>query len=161
MNNRPVHEHEKTAVGQGSQIGIERVGAAKSYGAFTLMLTFWFDVHSPWCYLASTRIEGIAAKYSCELKWRPLHLPRLIEAIDGRRPRRQSVARVQRRAGAVHEWDADVLFGAPGGASWHHSVHPRRSSGTRVAGLRTKWAHSCRSPIERDADPNTSTEESR
>lgn len=48
-------------------------------------LTFWFDVHSPWCYLASLRIGGIARRFGLKLNWRPLQLPRLIEAIDGRR----------------------------------------------------------------------------
>ncbi len=51
-----------------------------------MTLTFWFDVHSPWCYLAAYRIGGIARKHGLELQWRPLHLPRLLDRIGGRRP---------------------------------------------------------------------------
>jgi 2-hydroxychromene-2-carboxylate isomerase len=49
-------------------------------------LLFRYDVHSPWCYLAALRIEGIAAKHGREVEWRPVYLARLIDAIDGRRP---------------------------------------------------------------------------
>ncbi|WP_431303972.1 2-hydroxychromene-2-carboxylate isomerase [Sediminicoccus sp. BL-A-41-H5] len=49
-------------------------------------LIFRYDVHSPWCYLAALRIEGIAAKHGRGVEWRPVYLARLIDAIDGRRP---------------------------------------------------------------------------
>jgi 2-hydroxychromene-2-carboxylate isomerase len=49
-------------------------------------LEFWFDFHSPWAYLAATQIEALAARHGLAVAWRPLHLPRLIEEIDGRRP---------------------------------------------------------------------------
>jgi len=51
-----------------------------------MTLTFWFDVHSPWCYLAASRIGGLARKHGLELLWRPLHLPSMADAINGRRP---------------------------------------------------------------------------
>ena len=51
-----------------------------------MTLTFWFDVHSPWCYLAAHRIGDVARKHRLELLWRPLHLPRLLNAIGGRKP---------------------------------------------------------------------------
>jgi 2-hydroxychromene-2-carboxylate isomerase len=38
-------------------------------------LTFWFDVHSPWVYLASFRVGDIARGHGLPLRWRPLHLP--------------------------------------------------------------------------------------
>jgi len=49
-------------------------------------LAFHFDVHSPWCFLASLRIEAIAAKHGRAVDWVPLHLARLMDRVDGRRP---------------------------------------------------------------------------
>jgi 2-hydroxychromene-2-carboxylate isomerase len=49
-------------------------------------LAFHFDVHSPWCYLASRRIEAIAARHGRDVDWVPLHLARLMDRISGRRP---------------------------------------------------------------------------
>ena len=53
---------------------------------------FWFDFHSPWCYLASMRIGGIARVHGAPLRWRPVHLPRLNAAIGGRRPLQENPA---------------------------------------------------------------------
>jgi 2-hydroxychromene-2-carboxylate isomerase len=55
-------------------------------------LEFWFDFHSPWCYLASHRIGALARRHGLALSWRPVHLPRLIQTIDGRRPLEQNPA---------------------------------------------------------------------
>jgi len=49
-------------------------------------IDFWFDFHSPWCYLASTRIGAIAREHEATLRWRPVHLANLLDSIDGRRP---------------------------------------------------------------------------
>lgn len=49
-------------------------------------LTFWFDLHSPWVYLASHEVGNVARKHGCTLLWRPLHLPRMQVAIKGRIP---------------------------------------------------------------------------
>ncbi len=49
-------------------------------------LDFWFDFHSPWCYLAASRIGELGRRHNLDPRWRPLHLARLIEAVDGRRP---------------------------------------------------------------------------
>ena len=57
-------------------------------------LTFWFDVHSPWVYLASFRVGDIARKHGLDLAWRPLHLPRLMDEIGGIRPLEASPQRV-------------------------------------------------------------------
>jgi 2-hydroxychromene-2-carboxylate isomerase len=80
------------------------MGEGKPDGSFAMMLTFWFDVHSPWCFLASTRIQDIAAKHGCELTWRPLHLPRLIEAIDGRRSLEENAAFVAWYKADLQDW---------------------------------------------------------
>jgi 2-hydroxychromene-2-carboxylate isomerase len=57
-------------------------------------LTFWFDVHSPWVYLASPRIGPIARKHGLDLVWRPIHLPRLLDQIGGIKPLEATPARV-------------------------------------------------------------------
>ncbi len=57
-------------------------------------LTFWFDVHSPWVYLASFRVGDIARKHGLALAWRPLHLPRLLDDIGGVKPLESTPARV-------------------------------------------------------------------
>jgi len=50
------------------------------------VIDFWFDFHSPWCYLASTRIGALAREHRVTLRWRPVHLANLMDKIDGRRP---------------------------------------------------------------------------
>lgn len=57
-------------------------------------LTFWFDVHSPWVYLASFRVGDIARRHGLPLRWRPLHLPRLLDEIGGHKPLEASPQRV-------------------------------------------------------------------
>ena len=57
-------------------------------------LTFWFDVHSPWVYLASFRVGDIARKHGLGLRWRPLHLPKLMDEIGGIKPLEASPQRV-------------------------------------------------------------------
>jgi 2-hydroxychromene-2-carboxylate isomerase len=57
-------------------------------------LTFWFDVHSPWVYLASFRVGDIVRKHGLALDWRPLHLPRLMDEIGGIKPLEASPQRV-------------------------------------------------------------------
>jgi 2-hydroxychromene-2-carboxylate isomerase len=86
-------------------------------------LTFWFDVHSPWCYLASTRIDALAKHHSFEVKWRPLHLPRLIEAIDGRRPLEENSAFVDWYKKDLADWAARY-----GLTITYHPKYPLRNS---------------------------------
>ena len=50
------------------------------------VIDFWFDFHSPWCYLASIRIGALAREHRATLRWRPVHLANLMDKIDGRRP---------------------------------------------------------------------------
>ena len=56
------------------------------------IIDFWFDFHSPWCYLASSRIGAIAREHQATLRWRPVHLANLMDEIDGRRPLEGSAA---------------------------------------------------------------------
>ena len=59
-----------------------------------MTLTFWFDVHSPWVYLAAPRIGPLARQHGHDVVWRPLHLPRLLETIGGVKPLEATPARV-------------------------------------------------------------------
>lgn len=56
------------------------------------LLEFWYDFHSPFAYLAATRIGAIARRTNAKVDWRPLHLAKLIEAIGGRQPLRENRA---------------------------------------------------------------------
>ena len=67
-------------------------------------LEFWYDFHSPWAYLAATQIEALAERHAATVRWRPLHLPRLIEAIDGRRPLEENAAFVAWYKQDLQDW---------------------------------------------------------
>ena len=55
---------------------------------------FFFDVHSPWSYLASALIGLLARRHGAPIVWRPVHLANLMERIGGMRPLDQTPARV-------------------------------------------------------------------
>jgi len=55
-------------------------------------LTFWFDVHSPFAYLAALRIGDLGRRLGRPVIWEPLQLPRLQVAIDGRTPLEENPA---------------------------------------------------------------------
>ena len=57
-------------------------------------VTFFFDVHSPWSYLASALIGPLARSHGAPIVWRPVHLANLMERIGGMRPLDQTPARV-------------------------------------------------------------------
>jgi 2-hydroxychromene-2-carboxylate isomerase len=86
-------------------------------------LSFWFDVHSPWAYLAAGRVGGIARKHGLELNWRPLHLPRLLEAIGGLRPLETSPQRVAWFRQDIQDWAE--LQGMP---LRQHPAYPLRNA---------------------------------
>ncbi len=86
-------------------------------------LTFWFDVHSPWVYLASFRVGDIARKHGLGLRWRPLHLPRLLDEIGGHKPLEASPARVAWFRQDILDWAE--LQGVP---LRYHPQYPLRNS---------------------------------
>lgn len=47
---------------------------------------FLFDFMSPYSYLASTRVEAIAARAGAQVRWRPVFLPGLMKATGNRAP---------------------------------------------------------------------------
>ena len=70
------------------------MGEGEPHGDAAMTLTFWFDVHSPWCYIAAPRIGALARKHDRELLWRPLHLPNLLNTIGGVKPLEATATRV-------------------------------------------------------------------
>lgn len=67
-------------------------------------IEFFFDYHSPWCYFASLRIEAIGERLGREIVWKPMHLARLIERIDGRRPLEANAAFVRWFKDDMQDW---------------------------------------------------------
>ena len=57
-------------------------------------VTFFFDVHSPWSYLASALIGPLARRHGVPILWRPIHLANLMDRVGGMRPLDQAPARV-------------------------------------------------------------------
>ncbi|MBI2720048.1 MAG: 2-hydroxychromene-2-carboxylate isomerase [Rhizobiales bacterium] len=88
-----------------------------------MTLTFWFDVHSPWVYLASHRVGDIARAHGHDLIWRPLHLPRLLDAIGGVKPLEATPARVRWFNQDILDWAE--LQGVP---IAYHPQYPLRNS---------------------------------
>lgn len=86
-------------------------------------LTFWFDVHSPWVYLASFRVGDIARKHGLSLRWRPLHLPKLMDEIGGIKPLEASPQRVAWFQQDIQ--DHAELIGVP---LRYHPHYPLRNS---------------------------------
>jgi 2-hydroxychromene-2-carboxylate isomerase len=94
-------------------------------------LEFWYDFHSPWAYLAATQIEALAARHGLASAWRPLHLPRLIEDIDGRRPLEENGAFVAWYKQDLQDWAE--LYGL---SLRYHPAYPLRPARALRASLR-------------------------
>lgn len=94
-------------------------------------LDFWFDFHSPWAYLAATQIEALAARHAIGVRWRPLHLPRLIDAIDGRRQLEQNAAFLAWYKQDLQDWAS--LYGL---SLRYHPNYPLRPARALRASLR-------------------------
>ena len=94
-------------------------------------LEFWYDFHSPWAYLAATQIEALAARHGLPVTWRPLHLPRLIEDIDGRRPMEENGAFLAWYTQDLQDWAE--LYGV---SLRYHPDYPLRPARALRASLR-------------------------
>ncbi len=68
-------------------------------------IEFFFDYHSPWSYFAATQIQSVAQRTDRTVRWRPMHLARLIERINGRRP-------LDENASFVRWYKADMMDSA-------------------------------------------------
>jgi 2-hydroxychromene-2-carboxylate isomerase len=65
---------------------------------------FFFDFHSPWCYVAIDEFVRIAAKHGRPVVWKPMHLANLIDRIGGRRPLEASGAFVRWFMQDLQDW---------------------------------------------------------
>jgi 2-hydroxychromene-2-carboxylate isomerase/predicted thioesterase len=92
-------------------------------------LDFWFDFHSPWCYLASHRIGALARRHDLALNWRPLHLPRLLETLNKGPPPEQKPAFKRWYFQDLADWAA--LLGLP--LHWHPDYPLRPARALRAA----------------------------
>ena len=72
----------------------ESVTESATKSVTRLTVTFYFDVHSPWSYLASVLIGPLARRRDARIEWRPIHLANLMDRIGGLRPLEQTPARV-------------------------------------------------------------------
>ena len=86
-------------------------------------ITFFFDVHSPWSYLASMLIGPLARRHDAPIVWRPVHLANLMERIGGMLPMEQTPARV-----AWYEQDIADRMAQHGLAYDPHPEYPLRPS---------------------------------
>ena len=93
-------------------------------------LNFWFDVHSPWVYLASHAVGDVARKHGLELRWRPLHLPRMQVTIKGRIPLNENASFVAWYKQDLEDWAK--IRGLPLSP---HSHYPLRNSRALRAAL--------------------------
>ncbi len=50
------------------------------------VVEFYFDLMSPYSYLASTRVDAIAAGAGAEVQWKPFFLPGVMKATGNRGP---------------------------------------------------------------------------
>ena len=48
-----------------------------------MKLEFFYDVGSPWTYLAFDRIEGLAARAGAQLIWKPILVGGVFNAVNG------------------------------------------------------------------------------
>lgn len=96
----------------------------------TEALDFWFDFNSPWCYLASLRVGPLARLRGLEVKWRPLHLAKLIDRIHGRRPLEENRAFV-----SWYQEDLNDYAALQGVVVKYHPKFPLRPSRALRASL--------------------------
>jgi len=94
-------------------------------------LDFWYDFHSPFAYLAATRIGDIARRHVVGLNWRPLYLSRLIDTIGGRRSLEENAAFV-----AWYKQDLQDQAGFHGVSIRYHPGFPLRPARALRAAIR-------------------------
>lgn len=50
------------------------------------VVDFWFDLSSPYSYLAATQLPALAARHGATVRWRPMVLAAVFEAAGNRMP---------------------------------------------------------------------------
>jgi len=94
-----------------------------------MSIEFWFDFHSPWAFLAATQIGALGRRHGLAVDWRPFHLPRLNDAIGGRRPLEENAAFVAWYRQDLQDWAA--LYGET--VRYHPQFPLRPARALRVA----------------------------
>ena len=114
-------EHQRVVVSLAQFL--EGAGGSRSAPATEERLSFWFDVISPWSYLASFTIGRLARRRGVGVDWRPLHLGNLMTAVDGMRPMEQNPRRL-----AWYLQDIEDRMAAAGLPYHPHAGQPMRPS---------------------------------
>lgn len=60
-------------------------------------ITYYFSTLSPYCYLAGTRLEQIAAKHTLEIDYKPLDISTLFSRTGGQAPKERHPSRQEYR----------------------------------------------------------------
>ena len=86
---------------------------------------FHYDIVCPYAYLASTRIEALAARCGAEVRWRPMLLGGVFRHVGGadNPTRTMSPPRARLNMLDLHRW-AD-RWGVPRGTRWGWSSSTR------------------------------------
>lgn len=89
-----------------------------------MILDFYYDVVCPYAYLASTRVEALAARCGAELRWRPVLLGGLFRHVGGDQVPMDGMSAPRARLNLLdmHRWAAH--WGVP---LKMPDAHPRRS----------------------------------
>ncbi len=68
------------------------------------VLKFWYDIQSPWSYLTANQVSRIARRHNKTVEWLPFQLPRVVKAIQGRKPLEESPAFVSWYHADLQDW---------------------------------------------------------
>src|SRR5512141_1825359 len=99
---------------------------------------FYFDFVSPYTYLASTRVEALAARTGAEIDWIPAFLGGIMKAT-GNQPPAVLPARAAYMLRDLARWSA--FYGVPFQMSPHFPLNT-------LAALRAAWALKARRPAQ-------------
>jgi 2-hydroxychromene-2-carboxylate isomerase len=61
-------------------------------------IDYYFVMLSPYCYLAGTRLEEVAAKHGAEINYKPFDLPQAFGRTGGVMPKDRHISRIEYRA---------------------------------------------------------------
>ena len=78
-------KHERAVVRLDSFLKSGRPKTPASPVKLPRELVFWFDIHSPWAYLAARRMNALAERHKAGLTWKPFQLPP-VDRTDRRPP---------------------------------------------------------------------------
>jgi 2-hydroxychromene-2-carboxylate isomerase len=115
-------------------------------------IDFWFDFGSPYAYLASLRIEQVAARGGRTVRWRPMLLGAVFKTTGAvplmRKPlhgdyMRHDVPRFARMIGAPFVWPDSAPIGAVAACRafyWLEGCHPEQAKRFAQAVFHAHWA---------------------